>query len=144
MLTATDASWLAVTRAVAQEADCRRRRVGAAIVRGSGEYLSRGANAVPSGPGCMGGGCPRGLLSLDELPPGGDYKSGPGLCYAVHAEHNAINNAQRAGFDLHGTTLYCTDKPCKDCSDIIRDAGIARVVTPEGAYSVQGKDEDRS
>jgi dCMP deaminase len=136
----TNAFWLRVAGDVSRNADCRRRRVGAVIVNVLGRQIATGSNAVPSGPGCMAGGCPRGLLTTEQVPHGADYKSGPGLCHAVHAEAAAIRYAFRSDRLLDGSTLYCTDRPCADCSRIISTAGIARVVTPGGAYSV-GEEE---
>ena len=54
------------------------------------------------------------------------------LCYAVHAEQNAVIQAARIGVALSGATLYCTHQPCVICAKIIINAGITRVVFAEG------------
>ena len=54
------------------------------------------------------------------------------LCYAVHAEQNAIIQAARLGIKIGGATLYCTHQPCVICAKMIINAGISRVVYKEG------------
>ena len=49
------------------------------------------------------------------------------LCYAIHAEQNAILQAARLGLSLKGATLYCTHQPCVICSKMIVNAGIEKV-----------------
>ena len=50
------------------------------------------------------------------------------LCYAVHAEQNAIIQAAKLGVSVDGATLYCTHQPCTICAKMIINAGIKRVV----------------
>ena len=50
------------------------------------------------------------------------------LCYAIHAEQNAIIQAAKLGVSIEGATLYCTHQPCVICSKMIVNAGITRVV----------------
>lgn len=144
MSSADDMHWLMAAQDAAGGANCRRRRVGAVVVSVLGRRIGTGANAVPSGVGCMAGGCPRGLLTTDDLPAYADYSSGPGICYAIHAEHAAILSAAVVTSRMDGSTLYCTDRPCADCARLIAVAGIARVVTPEGAEDVQVQAEDHA
>lgn len=54
------------------------------------------------------------------------------LCYAVHAEQNAIAQAARMGINIEGATLYCTHQPCIICTKLIINAGIRRVVYKYG------------
>ena len=54
------------------------------------------------------------------------------LCYAVHAEQNAILQAARLGISLKGATLYCTHQPCVICAKMIINSGITRIVYKEG------------
>jgi len=54
------------------------------------------------------------------------------LCYAVHAEQNAIIQAAKLGVSVEGATLYCTHQPCVICAKIIINSGISRVVYKEG------------
>ena len=54
------------------------------------------------------------------------------VCYAIHAEQNAIIQAAKLGISIDGATLYCTHQPCSVCARIIINAGIRRVVYQEG------------
>ncbi len=54
------------------------------------------------------------------------------LCYAIHAEQNAIIQAAKLGISIDGATLYCTHQPCSVCAKMIINAGIRRVVYQEG------------
>ncbi len=54
------------------------------------------------------------------------------LCYAIHAEQNAIIQAAKLGVSIDGATLYCTHQPCSVCAKMIVNAGITRVVYQEG------------
>lgn len=54
------------------------------------------------------------------------------LCYAIHAEQNAIIQAAKLGVSIDGATLYCTHQPCSMCAKMIINAGITRVVYQEG------------
>ena len=103
---------------------CSRRQVGAVVVQGR-KVIGNGFNGVPSGrPHCVDGGCPRGRMSKDDCPPGGDYNLFP--CYALHAEHNAILQAGLAACE--GATIYVTDQPCQQCLNLIEHAKIGRIV----------------
>ena len=50
------------------------------------------------------------------------------ICYAVHAEQNAIIQAAKYGICVQGATLYCTHQPCVICAKMIINAGISRVI----------------
>ena len=54
------------------------------------------------------------------------------LCYAIHAEQNAIIQAAKMGVSIEGATLYCTHQPCVICAKMIVNAGIKRVIYGEG------------
>ncbi|MCL2821614.1 MAG: cytidine/deoxycytidylate deaminase family protein [Firmicutes bacterium] len=54
------------------------------------------------------------------------------LCYATHAEQNAIVQAARMGISIGGGTLYCTHQPCTICAKLIINSGIKRVVFEKG------------
>lgn len=108
--------------------NCIRRQVGAVLVQNN-IIIAEGYNGPPSGEvHCSDGGCPRGAMSMQDVPPGSDYNAFP--CVAIHAEHNAI---LRAGMErCKGATLYVTDEPCIQCSTLIKHVGIERVVVSEG------------
>ena len=66
------------------------------------------------------------------------------LCYAIHAEQNAIIQAAKLGVSIDGGTLYCTHQPCSVCAKMIINAGIRRVVYQEGypdSFSLEIFDE---
>jgi dCMP deaminase len=107
--------------------------------------IGQGYNGVASGKvHCIDGGCPRGKMSYSEVPAGSDYNEY--RCDALHAEHNAILQAGLRS--CVGATLYVTDKPCQQCTNLIEHAKISRVVIddrrdwpgglrPEGRVVVQ-------
>lgn len=51
-----------------------------------------------------------------------------GCLNAIHAEANAIIYAARGGFEVYGSTLYCTHEPCIRCAQLILAAGIQFVM----------------
>ena len=53
------------------------------------------------------------------------------LCYAIHAEQNAIIQAAKLGISIEGATLYCTHQPCSVCAKMIINSGINRIVYRE-------------
>ena len=118
-----DETWLNVCEEMARRSTCTRRQVGAVVVDGN-RLISSGYNgAPPLQPHCIDGACPRGRLT-GALPE--DYEKYP--CIAVHAEANAL---LRAGRDAENAVLYCTDRPCLQCQNLIMAAGIFLVVWPE-------------
>lgn len=54
------------------------------------------------------------------------------LCYATHAEQNAIIQAAKLGVSIDGATLYCTHQPCVICAKMIINSGIRRIVYRHG------------
>ena len=54
------------------------------------------------------------------------------VCYAIHAEQNAIIQAAKLGSSIDGATLYCTHQPCVICAKMIVNSGISRVVYKYG------------
>jgi dCMP deaminase len=125
-----DTYFLGICHAVAERADCTRRKIGAVIIKDH-RIVSTGYNGAPAGHfGCLEGACPRGRLTPEEQPHGGTYQD----CIAVHAEANAIIYGDYERM-LHGT-IYITDHPCGECLKLIMGAGILRVVTPDLAFSI--------
>ena len=125
-----------LTEQVAPWSSCYKsdRQVGAIIVKNK-RILTTGYN-----------GAPEGVKSCKErgecLRMKNDIASGTRLelCYAVHAEQNAIVQAARLGIVLEGATLYCTHQPCVICAKMIINAGIKRIVYKDGypdEFSVQ-------
>ena len=89
---------------------CHRRRVGALIVKDK-MIISDGYNGTPSG-----------FENICE------DENGVTKPYVLHAEANAITKIARSNNNADGATLYVTDSPCIECSKLIIQAGIKRVV----------------
>ena len=102
------------------------RHVGAIIVKNK-RVIATGYNGAPQGiKSCADKGeCLRKNLNIAS----GTMQE---ICYAVHAEQNAIIQAARVGCSVEGCTLYCTHQPCVICAKIIINSGIKRVVYKEG------------
>jgi dCMP deaminase len=96
---------------------CHRRQVGAIIVKDR-MIISDGYNGTPSG---------------FENPCEDD--EGYTKWYVLHAEANAILKVASSTQSCRGATLYITLSPCKECSKLIHQAGITRVI-----YSQEYKD----
>ncbi len=54
------------------------------------------------------------------------------ICYAVHAEQNAIIQAAKLGVSLEGATMYVTHQPCVICTRMILNSGIKKVIYKNG------------
>ncbi len=123
-----DKRFMELTEAVAQWSSCFKqdRHVGAIIVKDN-RILTTGYNGAPQGvTTCRDRGeCMREKLGIQS---GTRHE----LCYAVHAEQNAILQASRLGIPLKGATLYCTHQPCVICAKMIVNAGITRIVYKNG------------
>lgn len=102
------------------------RHVGAVVVRDK-RILTTGYNGAPSGiKSCAEKGeCMRRNMNIAS----GTRQE---LCYAVHAEQNAIIQAARIGVSLKGATMYVTHQPCIICAKMIINSGIERLVYDEG------------
>lgn len=118
--------------ALCLRADCTRRRVACIVVDAHGRVLGAGRNGAPPGrPGCLtAGACPRGRLSMTEVPANSSYATGrAGECIAVHAELNALLFSDPVA--RRGGVAYVTDAICDDCSKHLAGSGLARTVWPE-------------
>lgn len=123
-----DTYFLTIATAISERADCRRRRVGCVLVDSDRRIIATGYNGAPAGDvGCLEGGCPRGLLTYDEVTAFTSYDAGPGRCISLHAEANALLYARTS---CKGATAYITDPPCPTCIKLLRGAGIERIVHP--------------
>ena len=101
---------------------CIRRKVGAIIVKDN-RILSTGYNGAPSGlPNCCDD-CKRCYRSAHNIPSGQMLD----MCYAVHAEQNAILNAMKTGEDLRGASLYVNTYPCATCMKLTLQVGIRNI-----------------
>lgn len=125
-----DQYFLGIATAVAERSDCRRSKVGAVLVDGSHRILSTGYVGVAPGElGCLAGGCPRGLKSLEETPPYSPYDD----CISTHAEINAWAWAKTLHFvTSNDMTMYVTRKPCDNCNaKILGENGTVVFLYPE-------------
>ena len=102
------------------------RKIGCVIVRDR-RVMTTGYNGAPAGlKTCREKGeCLRRKLGI----PSGTRAE---ICYAAHAEQNAILQAAKLGISIDGATLYCTHQPCSICAKMIVNAGIRRVVYEQG------------
>lgn len=123
-----DMRFMEMTRLVSGWSSCYKpnRQVGAIIVRDK-RILTTGYNGAPQGiPSCKDRAeCIREKRGIAS----GTCQE---ICYAVHAEQNAIIQAAKLGIPLQGATLYCTHQPCSICTRLIINAGITRVVYEQG------------
>ena len=123
-----DVRFMEMTRLVSSWSSCYKtnRQVGAVLVRDK-RILTTGYNGAPAGvksckDRCE---CMREKLNIQS----GTRQE---MCYAVHAEQNAVIQAAKLGISLQGATLYCTHQPCSMCTRIIINSGIERVVYEQG------------
>lgn len=126
-----DEYFLEVAKAVSLRGDCRRSRVGAVLVDDrSKRILSTGYNGVnPGDVGCLSGGCPRGLLSFDEVPAYSPYDN----CHAKHAEANCVEWWRDNSYYIDTkVTIYITRMPCHECIELLGVYHIDRAVYPDG------------
>ena len=117
-----DEYFLGIARAVSTRGECRRSQVGAVLVHDR-RITATGYNGVTAGaPSCLDGICPR---EQAGVPRGTLYAVA--RCIAVHAEVNAIRDAENRGLLPHDGTIYLTKEPCEDCAVVLDDYGL-RVV----------------
>ena len=107
---------------VSLRSTCTRRKVGALIVKDN-NIVSTGYNGAPKGlPNCSDN-PNRCYRSKHNIPSGEKLE----LCYAQHAEVNALMSSAKAGADLTGASIYVTTFPCSSCAKAIIQAGIKHV-----------------
>ena len=105
-----DRSYIEMASVWAKNSYCKRRQVGALLVRDK-MIISDGYNGTPSG-----------FENVCE------YENGITKPYVLHAEANAITKVAKSGNSSDGSTLYVTASPCIECAKLIIQAGIRRVV----------------
>ena len=105
-----DRAYLRMALEWAQLSHCKRKQVGALIVKNK-MIISDGYNGTPSGfENCC------------------ENEGGKTHWYVLHAEANAILKTASSTHDCGGATLYLTMSPCKECSKLVHQAGIKRLV----------------
>ena len=108
-----DRRYLRMARIWAENSYCKRRQVGALIVKDK-SIISDGYNGTPSG-----------FENICEDEQGVTKK------YVLHAEANAITKVAASTNNCSGATVYVTASPCIECAKLIIQAGIKRVVYSE-------------
>ncbi|MCK0130414.1 dCMP deaminase family protein [Flavobacteriaceae bacterium F08102] len=105
-----DQAYLKMANEWAKLSYCKRKQVGALIVKGK-MIISDGYNGTPTG-------------FENECEDEDHYTK----WYVLHAEANAILKVANSTQSCEGATLYITLSPCKECSKLIHQAGIKRLV----------------
>lgn len=117
-----DERYLRMARIWAENSYCKRRQVGALVVKDK-MIISDGYNGTPSG-----------FENNCETPENVTYP------YVLHAEANAITKLARSNNNSDGATLYVTASPCIECAKLIIQAGIKRVIYGEKYRLTDGID----
>lgn len=112
-----DKAYLRIAREWSKLSHCKRKKVGALIVKDR-MIISDGYNGTPTG-----------FENYCE------DEEGYTKWYVLHAEANAILKVASSAQSCSGATLYITMSPCKECSKLIHQAGITRIV-----YQIDYKD----
>ncbi|CAG7579752.1 MAG: deoxycytidylate deaminase [uncultured marine phage] len=105
-----DTAYLRMAKEWAKLSYAKRKQVGSIIVKDT-QIISDGYNGTPSG--------------FDNAC---EDENGETYWYVLHAEANAILKCAKYGDSCDGATVYQTHSPCKDCSKLIYQSGIKRVV----------------
>ena len=108
-----DRRYLEMAHIWAKNSYCKRKQVGALIVKGR-MIISDGFNGTPAG--------------FENVCEDENGKTKP---YVLHAEANAITKVAKSGNSSENATLYVTTSPCMECSKLIIQSGIRRVVFSE-------------
>ena len=108
-----DIRYLRMARIWAENSYCERRKVGAIVVKDK-MIISDGYNGTPEG--------------FENVCEDSNKITKP---YVLHAEANAITKLARSSNNSEGATLYVTASPCMECSKLIIQSGIKRVVYGE-------------
>lgn len=123
-----DERFMQLAETVAEWSSCfqSNRHVGAVVVKDK-RVLTTGYNGAPSGiKSCAERGeCLRRVRNIAS----GTMQE---VCYAVHAEQNAICQAAKLGISLDGATIYVTHQPCVICTRMIINSGIKKVIYKNG------------
>ncbi|RXR24139.1 MULTISPECIES: deoxycytidylate deaminase [Flavobacterium] len=117
-----DKAYLRIASEWSKLSYCHRKQVGAIIVRDR-MIISDGYNGTPSG---FENNC--------------EDEEGLTKWYVLHAEANAISKVARSTQSCENATLYITLSPCRECSKLIHQSGIKRVVYQNGYRDTSGLD----
>lgn len=117
-----DTAYLRMAKTWGSLSHCKRKQVGAIIVKDE-MIISDGYNGTPAG--------------FDNCC---ENDQGETHWYVLHAEANAILKVAKSTNNCKGATLYQTLSPCKDCSKLILQAGIKKVVFIDNYKDTSGID----
>jgi dCMP deaminase len=117
-----DKAYLRMAESWSNLSHCQRKKVGAIIVKDA-MIISDGYNGTPAG--------------FDNCC---ENEEGDTHWYVLHAEANAILKVAKSTNNCKGATLYLTLSPCKDCSKLVLQAGINRVVFKNSYKDTEGID----
>ena len=117
-----DKAYLEMAHTWGQLSYCDRKKVGALIVKDR-MIISDGYNGTPSG--------------FENICEDENHET---KWYVLHAEANAILKAAGSTQSCKGATLYITLSPCKECSKLIHQSGITRVVYAKAYKDLSGVD----
>ena len=117
-----DERYLRMARIWAENSYCKRRQVGALVVKDK-MIISDGYNGTPTG--------------FENVCEDENNVTKP---YVLHAEANAITKLARSNNNSEGATIYITASPCIECAKLIIQAGIKRVVYGEKYRLTDGID----
>lgn len=115
-----DIRYLRMAKIWAENSYCKRRQVGALIVKNQ-MIISDGYNGTPAG--------------FENICEDENERTKP---YVLHAEANAITKVAASNNNSMGATIYVTSSPCIECSKLIIQAGIKRVVFSEKYHTEEG------
>lgn len=115
-----DKRYLEMAQIWAGNSYCKRRQVGALIVKDK-MIISDGYNGTPSG--------------FENICEDENNVTKP---YVLHAEANAITKVAKSSNSSEGATLYVTTSPCLECAKLIIQAGIKRVVYSQKYHTPDG------
>jgi dCMP deaminase len=117
-----DKRYLEMALIWAKNSYCKRRQVGALIVKGK-MIISDGFNGTPAG--------------FENICEDENNRTKP---YVLHAEANAITKVAKSNNSSEEATLYVTSSPCMECSKLIIQSGIKRVVYCDMYHNTDGLD----
>jgi dCMP deaminase len=115
-----DIRYLRMAKIWAENSYCKRRQVGALIVKNQ-MIISDGYNGTPSG--------------FENICEDENFVTKP---YVLHAEANAITKVAASNNNSSGATIYITASPCIECAKLIIQSGIKRVVFCDKYHSNEG------
>ena len=132
-----DRYYMGVASLTAKQSYAIRRKVGAIAVNDGG-IIAEGFNGTPSGFD----NCCEQTKRCHNVNPKVVESTPPEYLetrwYVLHAESNALMKCCRTGRSTEGSTLYVTASPCRECSKLIIQAGVKRVVYLEEYHDLEG------